>query len=127
VQRVRVVIAEDNRLFRETLELLFGLREELDVVASVAGGLEAIEACGLLVPDVAVVDYRMPGIDGAQATAKLLELSPGTRVICLTASVSPEERALVLRAGAALCVTKDEPLERIVEAILAVSQTAAAQ
>jgi DNA-binding NarL/FixJ family response regulator len=126
VQRVRVVIVEDNRLFRETLELLFGLREELDVVASVSGGVEAIEVCGLLAPDVAVVDYRMPGIDGAQATAKLRELSPDTRVICLTASVSPEERALVLRAGAALCVTKDESLERIVEAILEVSQTAAA-
>ena len=121
-----MVIVEDNRLFRETLELLFGLREELDVVASVSGGVEAIEVCGLLAPDVAVVDYRMPGIDGAQATAKLLELSPATRVICLTASVSPEERALVLRAGAALCVTKDESLERIVEAILEVSQTAAA-
>jgi DNA-binding NarL/FixJ family response regulator len=126
VQRVRVVIVEDNLLFRETLELLFGLREELDVVASVSGGVEAIEVCGLLAPDVAVVDYRMPGIDGAQATAKLRELSPDTRVICLTASVSPEERALVLRAGAALCVTKDESLERIVEAILEVSQTAAA-
>ena len=121
-----MVIVEDNRLFRETLELLFGLREELDVVASVSGGLEAIEVCGLLAPDVAVVDYRMPGIDGAQATAKLLELSPGTRVICLTASVSPAERALVLRAGAALCLTKDESLERIVEAILQVSVIAAA-
>jgi two-component system response regulator DesR len=126
VQRVRVVIVEDNRLFRETLELLFGLRPELDVVASVAGGREAIEACGLLTPDVAVVDYRMPGIDGAQATEKLLELSPGTRVICLTASVSPQERALVLRAGAALCLTKDESLGRIVEAILQAAQTAAA-
>jgi DNA-binding NarL/FixJ family response regulator len=126
VQHVRVVIVEDNRLFRETLELLFGLREELEVVASVSGGLEAIEVCGRLAPDVAVVDYRMPGIDGAQATAKLLELSPGTRVICLTASVSPAERALVLRAGAVLCVTKDESLGRIVEAILEVSQAAAA-
>src|ERR1700722_5543128 len=113
MQRVRVVIVEDNRLFRETLELLFGMREELEVVASVSGGLEAIEVCGLLAPDVAVVDYRMPGIDGAQATARLLELSPVTRVICLTASVSPHERALVLAAGAALCVTKDESLERI--------------
>jgi DNA-binding NarL/FixJ family response regulator len=126
VQRVRVVIVEDNRLFRETLELLFGLRAELDVVASVSGGVEAIEVCGLLAPDVAVVDYRMPGIDGAQATAKLLELSPRTHVICLTASVSPQERELVLAAGAAVCVTKDESLERIVEAILQVSQPAAA-
>jgi two-component system response regulator DesR len=126
VQHVRVVIVEDNRLFRETLELLFGLREELEVVASVSGGVEAIEVCGRLAPDVAVVDYRMPGIDGAQATAKLLELSPGTRVICLTASVSPAERALVLSAGAVLCVTKDESLGRIVDAILEVSQAAAA-
>ncbi len=121
-----MVIVEDNRLFRETLELLFGLREELEVVASVSGGLEAIEVCGLLAPDVAVVDYRMPGIDGAQATARLLELSPVTRVICLTASVSPHERALVLAAGAVACVTKDESLERIVEAILEVAQPAAA-
>jgi DNA-binding NarL/FixJ family response regulator len=119
------VIVEDNRLFRETLELLFGMREELDVVASVSGGAEAIEVCGLLEPDVAVVDYRMPGIDGAQATAKLLELSPATKVICLTASVSPEERELVLRAGAVTCLTKDERLEEIVDAILRVAQPAA--
>jgi DNA-binding NarL/FixJ family response regulator len=116
---VRVVIVEDNRLFRETLEMLFGMRDDLDVVASAAGGAEAIQVCGLLAPDVAVVDYRMPGIDGAQATRKLLELSPRTRVICLTASVSPAERELVLRAGAVLCLTKDESLGRIVDAIFA--------
>ncbi|HEY4347019.1 MAG TPA: response regulator transcription factor [Gaiellaceae bacterium] len=121
MQRIRVVIVEDNKLFRETLELLFGMREELDVVASVSGGAEGIEICGTLAPDVAVVDYRMPGIDGAQATAKLLEISPGTSVICLTASVSAEERELVLRAGARLCLTKDERLDRIVEAILEVA------
>ena len=109
MQRVRVVIVEDNRLFRETLELLFGTcaRSSTSSPRS-AGGAEAIEVCGLLEPDVAVVDYRMPGIDGARATAKLLELSPETRVICLTASVSPEERELVLRAGAVRCLTKDE-------------------
>ena len=127
MQHVRVVIVEDNRLFRETLELLFGLREELEVVASVSGGLEAIEVCGLLAPDVAVVDYRMPGIDGAQATAKLLELSPATRVD-LPDGVGRRRgaRAVLAAAGAALCVTKDESLERIVEAILEVSQPAAA-
>jgi DNA-binding NarL/FixJ family response regulator len=124
VDRVRVVIVEDNRLFRETLEMLFGLREELDVIASVAGGVEAIDVCGLLAPDVAVVDYRMPGIDGARATSKLLELSPKTRVICLTASVSPEERELVLQAGAVMCLTKDESLERIVDSIVELGRAA---
>jgi len=116
---VRVVLVEDNRLFRETIEMLLGLREEIEVVGSVAGGAEAVELCGSLRPDVAVMDYRMPGLDGAQATRALLQASPDTRVICLTASVSEEERQLVLAAGAVECVTKDSGLDRIVEAILA--------
>jgi DNA-binding NarL/FixJ family response regulator len=116
---VRVVLVEDNRLFRETVEMLLGLREGIEVVGSAAGGAEGVELCGRLQPDVVLVDYRMPGLDGAQATRALLEASPRTRVICLTASVSDEERRLVLEAGAVACVTKDDGLDRIVEAIRA--------
>ena len=119
MRRTRVVIVEDNRLFRETLELLLELREEIDVVGSVEGGAEAVELCRDLGPDVVLMDYRMPGLDGAQATSAVLRASPVSRVICLTASVSPEERELVLAAGAASCVMKDEGLDRIVDAILA--------
>jgi DNA-binding NarL/FixJ family response regulator len=119
VLRRTVVIVEDNRLFRETLELLLALREEIEVIGSVEGGAEAVELCGLLAPDVVLMDYRMPGLDGAQATTAVLGASPGIRVICLTASVSAEERALVLEAGAVACLTKDEGLDRIVDAILA--------
>jgi DNA-binding NarL/FixJ family response regulator len=121
---VSVVLVEDNRLFRETMELLLGLRAEIEVVGSVAGGAEAVEICGELTPDVAVMDYRMPGLDGAQTTRALIEASPSTRVICLTASVSEAERELVLAAGAVTCLTKDEGLERIVEAILEVGNGA---
>jgi DNA-binding NarL/FixJ family response regulator len=112
------VIVEDNRLFRETLELLLGLREEIEVVGSVDGGAEAVELCGMLSPDVVLMDYRMPGLDGAQATSAVLAASPGSRVVCLTASVSAAERENVLAAGAVACLTKDEGLDRIVEAIL---------
>jgi DNA-binding NarL/FixJ family response regulator len=115
---VRVVLVEDNQTFRETLELLLGLRPEIDVVGSLAGGGEAVEACVGLAPDVVVVDYRMPGLDGAQTTAALLRERPEMRVVCLTASISNEEVALVLAAGAVACVTKDESLDRIVGAIL---------
>jgi DNA-binding NarL/FixJ family response regulator len=118
VPRARVVIVEDNRVFRQTLELLLALREELEVVGSVEGGAEAVELCALLAPDVVLMDYRMPGLDGAQATAAVLEASPGSRVVCLTASVTATERELVLAAGADACLTKDEGLDRIVEAIL---------
>lgn len=117
--RARVVIVEDNRLFRETLELLLELREEIEVVGSVDGGVEAVELCRRLTPDAVLMDYRMPGLNGAQATEAVLEASPESRVVCLTASVSAKERELVLAAGAVACLTKDEGLDRIVDAILA--------
>src|SRR5437764_153019 len=109
---VRVVLVEDNRLFRETLQLLLGLREGIEVVAAVGGGAEAVDICRRLTPDVVLLDYRMPGLDGAQTTRALLAASPSTRVVCLTASVSESERELVLAAGAVACVTKDESLDR---------------
>jgi DNA-binding NarL/FixJ family response regulator len=115
---VRVVLVEDNRLFRETMELLLGLREEIEIVAAVDTGAEAVDVCRRLAPDVALLDYRMPGLDGAQTTRALLVASPATRVVCLTASVSDQERELVLAAGAVACVTKDESLDHIVETIL---------
>jgi DNA-binding NarL/FixJ family response regulator len=115
---VRIVLVEDNRLFRETMELLLGLREEIEIVGSVGGGAEAVALCRELAPDVALLDYRMPGLDGAQTTRELLRAAPGISVICLTASVTEAERELVLAAGAAACVTKDESLDRIVGAIL---------
>jgi len=118
VRATRVVIVEDNRLFRETLELLLELRDGIDVVGSVDGGAEAVELCRTQGPDVVLMDYRMPGLDGAQATRAVLEASPGSRVICLTASVSAAERELVLAAGAVACLTKDEGLDSIVAAIL---------
>jgi DNA-binding NarL/FixJ family response regulator len=122
---VRVALVEDNRLFRETLALVLGLIDQVEVVGSFEGGAEAIEACEELRPDVVVIDYRMPGLDGAEATRALLAISPSTRVVCLTASVSREERELVLRAGAVSCLTKDESLERIAEAILEIARAEA--
>jgi DNA-binding NarL/FixJ family response regulator len=114
---VRVVLVEDNHVFRETLELLLGLRGDLDVVGSVGSGGEAIELCEALRPDVALVDYRMPGMNGAETTAGILRASPGTRVVCLTASVSQDEIEQLYSSGAVGCLTKDEDLDQIVAAI----------
>jgi DNA-binding NarL/FixJ family response regulator len=114
---VRVVLVEDNQMFRETLELLLGLRPDIDVVASVASGNEAPEACARLEPDVVLMDYRMPGLNGAQATEAVLAAAPNARVVCLTASVSRKEVVQLLAAGAVACLTKDEDLDDIVAAI----------
>lgn len=116
--RVRLVLVEDNDVFREALELLLGLRPEVEVVGSVADGERAVEACARLAPDVVLMDYRLPGLDGVQATRALRAAVPDVAVICLTAQASPRELEALRDAGAVDCLTKDEHLDEIVAAIL---------
>jgi DNA-binding NarL/FixJ family response regulator len=117
VTPVRVVLVEDNDTFRETLELLFGLREEIEVVGSVSMGDKAPPVVAELKPDVVVMDYRMPGLNGAEATRAVLAAYPGTKVVCLSASVTAQEVAEVRAAGAVACVTKDQDFDRLVATI----------
>jgi DNA-binding NarL/FixJ family response regulator len=114
---VRVVLVEDNDTFRETLELLFGMRDEIVVVASVATGDEAASVCSTLSPDVVLMDYRMPGLNGAEATRAVLSACPSTRVVCLSASVTQQEIDEVRAAGAVACVTKDEDFDSLVATV----------
>jgi DNA-binding NarL/FixJ family response regulator len=117
VKPIRVVLVEDNDTFRETLELLFGLRPEIEVVASLASGVGAPEVCAELQPNVVLLDYRMPGLDGEQTTRAVLAAAPEVRVVCLTASVSSREVEALREAGAVACLTKDEDLEQIVAVV----------
>jgi DNA-binding NarL/FixJ family response regulator len=123
VTPVRVAIVEDNDVFRETLELLFGMREEIDVVGSAASGDDAPELCRRVTPDVVLMDYRMPGLNGAEATRAVLAAAPETKVVCLTASVSSEEVDEVFMAGAVMCVTKDEEFDRLVRLVCKAAET----
>jgi DNA-binding NarL/FixJ family response regulator len=116
-ERIRVVVVEDNDVFREALELLLGLRPEIEVVAALADGHEVAEVCRDVRPDVVVVDYRLPGLDGVQVTTAILEASPTTAVVALTASANARERGALIEAGAVACLTKDQPLDEIVDAI----------
>lgn len=114
---VRVMLVEDNDVFREALELMLGMRDEVEVVASVGDGTAAVEAALEQTPDVVLIDYRMPGLDGAEATAQLLATVPTVRVVALTASADASQRAALRAAGAVACLSKDEELEEIVTAI----------
>ena len=114
---IRLVLVEDNKIFREALELLFDLRPEIDVVAMYDNGSTAIANVREQHPDVVLMDYRLPGLDGAQATRAILEAYPETAVVCLTASVSGKEAKAILEAGAVACLTKDEELDEIIAAI----------
>lgn len=114
---VRIVLVEDNEVFREALELLLGMRSDIDVVAAVAEGEAAIAACVEHRPDVVLMDYRLPGIDGVQATAAVREAAPNVAVVCLTGEANPREIEALYAAGAVACLTKDQELDVIVAAV----------
>jgi len=114
---IRIVIVEDNKVFREALELLLGLRSDLVVVASVPDGEEAVAACREHEPDVVLMDYRLPGLDGVEATRALRETCPDVAVVALTASANRDEMDALQEAGAVACLTKDQELDEIVGAI----------
>lgn len=114
----RVVLIEDNDVFREALELLLTMRGDLEVVASEPDGTRAVELCREMRPDVVIVDYRLPALDGVQLTRLVRAACPEVAVVALTAAAEPREREALLEAGAAACVRKDEPLEAIIDAVL---------
>jgi DNA-binding NarL/FixJ family response regulator len=114
---IRVLLVEDNDVFRQALELLLELQDGLEVVGAVSEGSAAVGACKLLDPHVAVMDFRLPGMDGVETTIALARECPGVAVVCLTASASPRELDALLAAGAVDCLRKDQELEEIVAAI----------
>jgi DNA-binding NarL/FixJ family response regulator len=114
---VRVALIEDNEVFREALELLLELRGDIEIVASAKDGTTVAELCREHGPDVVVMDYRLPALDGVEATKTLLEACPEVAVVCLTASANLREVDALYAAGAVACLTKDEQLDDIVAAI----------
>ena len=114
---IDVVLVEDNDTFREALELMLGLTPDVRVVAAVPDGESALRVCPELQPDVVLVDYRLPGLDGVETTSALRAALPKTAVVVLTAAAEHEEIQALYDAGAVACLTKDRGVEEIVGAI----------
>lgn len=114
---IRVVLVEDNDVFRESLELLLGVVPDVDVVASVADGRSALDVCPRLNPDVVLLDYRLPALDGVETTAAIGSACPDTAVVVLSAEAGRGEIEALYGAGAIAFLTKDCELDEITEAI----------
>jgi DNA-binding NarL/FixJ family response regulator len=119
---MRVLLADDQELFREGLRLILDTAEDISVVGEAADGFEAVRQARLLAPDVVLMDVRMPRLDGLEATRRILAERGDTRVIVLTTFDLDEYVYAAMKAGASGFLLKD--LNR--EQLLAAVRTAAA-
>jgi len=114
---IRVLLVDDQDLYREGLRTLLSLHYEVDVIGEASNGEEALCLAATLHPDVVLMDLHMPVMDGATATRRLLRQQPTCRVIMLTTFDDEESRARGREAGAAAYLLKDTPLDELVKAI----------
>lgn len=123
---VRVLLADDQRLVRESLGTLLELLDGIELVATASDGHQALELAGQHSPQVVLMDLRMPRMDGIEATRHLRERHPEVQVIALTTFADDESVLGMLRAGARGYLTKDASSEDIHRAIVTVAAGEAA-
>ena len=116
--RIRVLIADDHRLFAEALEAILAGESSIEVVGRARNGAEAVELALELEPDVVLMDISMPVMDGVEATRRIRELRPDACVLMLTGSNAAADIDRSRDAGAAGYVTKDRIASELVEAII---------
>ena len=118
---IRILLVDDQRLMREGLRILLELEPDLEIVGEVENGQAALESYVNLQPDVVLMDVRMPGMDGVEATWRLRERWPGARVIILTTFDDDEYVFEGLRAGARGYLLKDVSGHDLAEAVRTVA------
>ena len=116
----RVLIADDQTLFRTGLASLLSEDERVEVVGQAVDGAEAIKQAVKVKPDVVLMDLKMPNVDGIEATRQILEAVPGTKVLILTTFETDSQVIQALKAGASGYVLKDSSAAAIVSSIVAV-------
>jgi DNA-binding NarL/FixJ family response regulator len=119
---VRVLIADDEPLFVETVEALLADDERVEVVGTAADGKQAVELATALTPDVTLMDISMPILDGIEATRRIRERLPNACVLVLTGSSISADVDRARQAGVAAFLTKDRLGTQLVNAILEVGE-----
>jgi two-component system response regulator DesR len=119
---IRVLIAEDAAVVRDTLVSLLGLEPDIEVAAAVAAGDQIVPAALQHRPDVALLDIGLPGVDGLTAAGELRTRLPSCRVLILTGLDAPANLDAALRAGVRGFLLKDEPAGELIGAVRAVAR-----
>lgn len=116
---ISILVADDQALVRDGIVTVLSLADDIDVIGEAEDGERAVALAEELAPDVVLMDLRMPGMGGAEATAALARSAPGVRVLVLTTFADDASIDAALRAGAAGYLTKDAGREEMVAAIRA--------
>jgi len=119
---IRVLLVDDQALFREGLETLLSVHDDIQVVGQACNGQEAVEVAAKVKPDVVLMDVRMPVLDGVRATSLLKKAHPHCGVIVLTTFDDDEYIFEALRVGAVGYLLKDVASNQLVEAIRATAR-----
>jgi DNA-binding NarL/FixJ family response regulator len=122
---VRILLADDHRLFAESLMALLSEDERVDVVGIAANGVEAVALTQDLKPDVVLMDLTMPVMDGLEATRRIRDLALGTQVLILTGTTEPVRTEEAAQAGASGYLQKEQGVEELRSVVLEAASLAA--
>ncbi len=119
---IRVVIADDHQLYRQGMKVVVELDGAAQVVGEASNGSDAIEVCVSLIPDVVLMDVRMPGLGGIEAALRVKAAVPSARILMLTMSDDETDLFDAIKAGASGYLLKDRPGEEVAAAIVMVHE-----
>src|SRR5215831_3718642 len=121
VEPIRVLVVDDHALFRRGLEMVLAQETDIEVVGEAGDGSEAVEQAADLLPDVVLMDVRMPRRSGIEACSAIKELAPSARIIMLTMSDDEADLYEAIKAGASGYLLKEISIEEVATAIRAVA------
>jgi DNA-binding NarL/FixJ family response regulator len=119
-EAIRTLIVDDHALFRRGLEIVLVSESDIEVVGQAGDGAEAVKKAAESVPDIVLMDVRMPRSSGIQACRAIKGAAPSAKIIILTMSDEEEDLFEAIRAGASGYLLKDIPLDEVAEAVRAV-------
>jgi DNA-binding NarL/FixJ family response regulator len=114
---MKIIICDDQAIIRDGLELLIKLEKDMDVIGLAQDGSEAVEMTASLNPDLVLMDLKMPGMNGVEATRRIIRDHPEVKVLVLTTYNDDEWVFDAIKAGASGYLLKDTPREKVIEAI----------
>lgn len=118
---IRVLIVDDHALLRRGLEIVLSQEPDIEVVGEAADGSEAVEKISVLLPDVVLLDVKMPGAGGIEAAATIKTVAPSTHILMLTMSDEEGDLYAAIKAGATGYLLKDVPPHELAGSIRAVA------